>query len=393
MIRFLAASLLVSSLFAQEVTNLDPEQAPVIGKEKQDPNAVPPQVAPKAPAEPMRSNPWFPVVEKNLGTYMSHEEAKGVFKFKNPNQEAQSIRHLQPSCACSKILLRVGARHFEYGGQANPGQIFETDEKGGNRKLVKEIPVAAGEEGEVEIHMEMTGVIGLRSATLDLHLTDPTLPLAKIKFEATGAQMYLVSPAEVNLNTMTWAESREFQVTVTSPILKDFNIVRMDEAGKDFKVTYEKAMDNGAARWVIKGTYGPVSAESGSGGMLRFFTDQANANNFQVRVAAFVKGPLEVRPGAFLSLGMIRKGTARKQQVVFEPNDQTDLQATSITFDKLTVPQEFVSCSQSKDGKKLVLELNISDQAPAGMLRGNIVVKTNHPGLPEKVLMFNGYVR
>jgi len=258
---------------------------------------------------------------------------------------------------------------------------------------VNEIQVEAGEEGEVEVHIEMHGVQGVRQATLDVHTTDEKQQQFKLKWHATGAQMFVVSPAEVNLNKMTWNETREFTVTVTSPLNKDFNISRMDDAGKTFAVTWEKAMNGDAAVWTIHGKYGPVDGENGGGGVLKFYTDVRGDSSFMVRVMAMVQGPLEVKPGGFLPLGMIRKGTSMTKEIVFEPNDGTKLEATSLTFEKLTMSEEFVTVTSKQDGGKLILSMVVSPQAPAGLLKGDLLVMLNHPLVKEKRIMFNGFVR
>jgi hypothetical protein len=106
-----------------------------------------------------------------------------------------------------------------------------------------------------------------------------------------------------------------------------------------------------------------------------------------------VQGPLEVKPGGFLPLGLVRKGTGVKKEIVFEPNDGFALEATALKFEKMSMDGQFVTASQRKDGNKLVVELLISDQAPTGMLKGELVVELNHPLVKDKRIMFNGFVR
>ena len=127
--------------------------------------------------------------------------------------------------------------------------------------------------------------------------------------------------------------------------------------------------------------------------MLKFYTDVRGDSSFQVRVMAMVQGPLEVKPGGFLPLGMIRKGSAMVKEIVFEPNDGTKLEATSMNFEKLTMGAEFVTATSKLDGGKLIVSMSVSPQAPAGLLKGDLVVHLNHPLVKEKRIMFNGFVR
>lgn len=339
-------------------------------------------------------NAWFPVVDADLGTVVGEDHVSTKFPFKNPGQQEIEWRNLQGSCQCSKAVIRVGDRVYEHTTKPRPMivRVQQNSEGKEFKEEVQYIPVGPGEAGEVEVHMEMQGVTGPREATLKIHGTDMETPETLLKWVATGAKLLVVSPAEVNLNQMTWNDQREFEVTVTSPIYKDFNLLRMDEA-KGFDVKWEKSMNGDQAVWTIKGKYGPLGEEAGTGGSLKFYTDLRGESSFLVRVVAFVQGPLEVKPGGFLPLGRVAKGTKAIRDVVFQPNDGTKLEVVKFRFEKLSVDEGFVAATQTKDGDNLVVHLEIKDSTPVGMLRGELVVELNHPVVKEKRILFNGWVR
>ncbi|MCA8974438.1 MAG: DUF1573 domain-containing protein [Planctomycetes bacterium] len=341
-------------------------------------------------------NTWFPVTEIDLGTFFGAEHATGKFSFENPGESEILWRGLQGSCTCAKAVVRIGDRTYELSSKPTPNLLVRLD-KGADgseiRETVKQIAIGPGEKGEVEVHLDIPNVPGPRQAHLDVHTTDERLPQFKLKWKATSAKLFVVSPAEINLNKMTWNETREFTVTVTSPLHKDFNITSMDDAGEAFDVNYEKTMNGDMATWTIHGKYGPVGSDVAGGGMLKFVTDVRGATSFTVRVMALVQGPLEVKPGGFLPFGMIRHGKELKKEVSFEPNDGLKIEATKLTFEKLTVPEEFVAVSSHNDGNKLIVEIVVNDKAPAGLLKGELVVDLNHPLVKQKRIMFNGFVR
>lgn len=387
------AAVLALTTPAQQKTDSAKTTEVQVGDGKQvksvAPQPLPPQTAPLPP------NPWFPVVEQDLGTFFNHEEAVGHFRFKNPRKKAVEWKNLLGSCQCSKAVITLPGRKYELTSkpQNTLVRVTRTDDGPEQRDVVQQVTVQPEEEGEIEVHMEMTGISGPKQATIDIHTNDAELPMLRLRWTATGAQMFLVSPAEVSLNAMTWAESREFTVTVTSPVQKDFNIVRMDET-KDFDVKWEKALVNGLATWTIRGKYGPITSEGPTGGgVLKFTTDAKNDSSFLVRVMAMVKGPMEVKPGSFVAFGRIAKGTSRSEKIVFEPNDGQNLEATALRFEKLTLEQQFITAKTTKDGNKLVVEIEVSKDAPPGLVRGDLVVELNHPHVKEKRLMFNGFVR
>ncbi|MCK5943654.1 MAG: hypothetical protein KAI24_16850, partial [Planctomycetes bacterium] len=240
--------------------------------------------------------------------------------------------------------------------------------------------------------LDMNKITGGKHATLDIHTTDPVEPHSKLTFRATGAQLFGVAPKEINLNKMTWNETREFNATVSSTIQKEWEILSVD-APDAFDVKWEKVQNGEYTAYRISGTYGPVNSEVGGGGMLKFRTNVNNGATFDLRVLAFVQGPLDVKPGGFLTLGLIRKGKPIKKSITFTPNDGTDLKATEMTFEKMTLKPGFISATQRKDGNDLVVELSVAENAPTGLVKGELVVKLNHPLIKEKRIMFNGFVR
>jgi len=361
---------------------------------------LPQPVAPQPGTTPRQTtasggNPWFPVTIQDLGTFFGSGDAVGTYKFKNPTDNQIEWKNLTGSCQCARSEIRIGDRTYNLSGKPKANVLTRVVRgKGGpdQNEVVQQITIGPNEEGEVECHLDMHSITGPKQATLEIHTTDPALPMVRLQFSATGAQLFTVAPADVNLNKMTWAESRDFNVTVTSPLHKDWNILRMEDH-KGFTATWEKSVTNGMTSWTIKGKYGPVDSEMGGGGQLKFFTDVRGESTFNVRVSAFVQGPLEVKPGCFLVLGLVPKGTSLKKEIVFEPNDGSSLEAKSFRFEKISLGSEFVTASQHKDGNKLVVELAIANNAPTGLLKGDLVVELNHPLVKEKRIMFNGFVR
>lgn len=340
-------------------------------------------------------NTWFEVLTRDLGTFYGSGEAHGEFPFENPNDSEVEWISLTPSCQCTSADITVGDRHYRLLNK--PKRLVRvTQDPGQPEKLenVAKILVGPHESGKVETHLDMHNITGGKHATLDIHSTDANEPHTKLTFRATGAQLFTISPKEINLNKMTWNETREFTVTVMSPMQKDWSILRMDDAGKAFDVKWERAENQGGnTAWTITGKYGPVDSEVGGGGVLHFHTDVNGGGSFQVRVLAFVQGPLEVKPGGFLTLGLIRHGNALTKEITFEPNDGVDLQVENLEFQKTTLSTEFLHATSRKDGANLIVEMSVDETAPKGLVKGELVIKLNHPLVPEKRIMFNGFVR
>lgn len=373
-------------------------QACAVAQDARSTGAVEPAKPAPAPAPfpgpRMPGNTWFEVTDQDLGTYFGEGEATGVFEWKNPTDHAVEWTNLTGSCQCLRAVIHAGDRRYEMRPKHQPPLVRVTRDASGREvtEPITQISIGPNESGTVEVFLDMHGITGPKFATLDAHTTDPGLPHLKLRWTATGAQLFTISPQEVQLNKMTWNETRDFTVTVTSAIHKDFEITRMDNA-KAFDVTWEKSTTGDRAIWTIKGKYGPVGEDVVGGGVLKFHTDIPNGATFSVRVMAFVQGPLEVKPGGFLPLGMIRHGTTLHKEIVFEPNDGATLELTGYRFEKLRGSEDYLRVTSSKDGNKLVVALEVLDQAPTGLLRGDLVVELNHPLIKEKRILFNGFVR
>ncbi len=372
------------------------------------------QVAPVKPTKVLKPNPvgvsrpqlqrnqsarggnsWFPVTVRELGTFYGQGEAIGTFNFKNPHDDAIEWRSLQPSCQCASAEITIGDRIYRVIAKPTKRVVRVTKRAGQPDKLenVRSITIGPGEEGVVETRLNMHNITGVKSATLDIHSTDPVEPQCKLTFRATGAELFTISPKEVNLNKMTWNETREFKVVVSGSATKDWEILGMDNADDAFDVKWEKTGTGQVTSYTISGKYGPVNGETGGGGVLKFRTNLNGSASFNVRVLAFVQGPLDVKPGGFLTLGLIRKGKTITKNILFEPNDGFDLKATDLVFEKTSLAKEFITATQRKDGDKLIIELSVANNAPTGLVKGELVVKLNHPLIKEKRIVFNGFVR
>ncbi|HEB53557.1 MAG TPA: hypothetical protein ENI87_09925 [bacterium] len=391
--------LLGLPLFAQEAqeTAVPVDKAALVkkSKAKQAPREPSSVQKPRPGTKASGGNSWFPVTVRELGTFYGQGEAVGVFQFTNPHDQEIEWRGLTPSCQCAKAEIRIGDRIYRVitKPQKRLVRVISRDGQPDKLENVRSITIGPKESGEVETRLNMHNITGGKSATLDIHSTDPVEPHIKLTFRATGAQLFQVSPKEVNLNKMTWNETREFTARVSSTVQKDWEILAMDDAGEAFDVSWEKVQNGENTSYVIHGKYSPGDSEHAGGGVLKFRTNVNGTATFSLRVLAFVQGPLEVKPGGFLTLGLIRRGKPISKKVEFIPNDGVDLQATELVFEKTSLAKEFIQAKPSKDGKKLVIELSVSDNAPKGLVRGELVVKLNHPLVKEKRILFNGFVR
>lgn len=347
-----------------------------------------------APAPVDVKNRWFEVTEQDLGTFLEGETATGTFRFRNPDSDtAHQLQYFQPSCTCAKTIIRVGDRRYELANEPKPNSIYRiTSENGSERELVDHVAVAGGESGSIEVQLNLQGVQGAKEATVTFQTTDEQMRFASLKSHARATTFFAITPSEINLNKMSWKDQRDFTCQVTSPIQQDFEITGHDPLPPKMTVEYQKELRDGRAVWTVSGTYGPNVDPNAGGGIVNLHTNVQD-KKVQVRVMAWVEGPLNFRPGGFLPLGMIRANEGAERVVEIEPTDDFDLQVDSVELKNLSIPEQFVHVTSEKDGKILKVRLAISRDVPRRLVRGDLIVHLNHPAARTKEFQFNGFVR
>lgn len=356
--------------------------------------------APKAPIKTTQDagappNDWVSDPEIDLGTHLEGEVARGSWSFRNPTGQPQSIKSFQPSCTCSKVVVRIGERSYRIENQPRPHTIYrvEVDKDGHeNKEMVESVPVGADEEGAVDVEIDLHNINGRKEASATIHTSDEKNRVLTLKATAFATQFFQVSPPEVNLNKMGWQETRNFSVRIVSPIQKDFEITGHDTLPDHMELSYKKEMNGEQAVWVVDGTYGPGVDPKAGGGIINLRTD-VQGKAVQVRVVAWIEGPLNIRPGTFVPLGRIASGTGGEKEIEIEPTDDFDLQVVKIELKNLTVDEKFITVTPRKDGKVLKITIAVAPNAPRRLVRGDVLVYLNHPSLEVQEFQFNGFVR
>ncbi len=387
--RLWLCAVATSSLAAQEIAP-PPNQLSVPGA----PGPVP---APPPPADwtTPAPNAWFEQTQCDLGLFYDEEEAVGRFKFRNPREQPHQLSNLQPNCACSKAIVRVGDRTYEIGADK---LLYRAITKDGTevKERVAHVNVGAGEGGEVEVHMTMTGIRGPKEAGLMVQSSDQELPLINLRWRATGAQYFVVEPPDVNLNEMAWGDKRDFEFRITSPLKSDFNLLSHEPLAKGMQVQFDKEMQDGKAVWRVRGSYGPEVDERDQGGTITFKTD-IDGKSVAARILAYIKGPLTMKPGGFVSLGHVPTSEGREVEVVLTPNGEFDLQVEQLEVARLSGlkedQRELVHFTHRREGKDIKVVIRVDQGMTPTYLNGLLKIHLNHPACRLKEVMFNGFVR
>jgi len=344
-------------------------------------------------------NDWFDRTRLQMGDHLKKEVVKGLFKFRNPHGVPVEWKAFSGSCQCAKAVIRVGKRKYSLTKAPVNNALHKIDLKNGVevKTKVESIIVHPGESGDVEVHMEMAGIQGVKDASLQFATSDKKHPLMLLKWEAMGIKLFNIRPADFFLNDMKWEDEKSFRFTVTSSVKKDFKLLDHEPLPSYVKVKKKQlTLPDGTPAWEVSGTFGP-KADPGSGGAnIKFKTDLDN-KVVAMNVIANVLGPITITPGTFIPLGLIRRKKGAEREVTITPNGDFDLVIEKVEFQQLTIGREYLEVQHKKNGKNLVLSIKVLAGAEPGkravIVRGKILVHLNHPAVKIKNFSFNGILR
>lgn len=365
----------------------------------QDGGATAPQGGVSDPnkATPADNGPkWVTESTRSLEVPIGATDVVGKFAFVNPSDATVEFREMNASCACTSSTIRIGERTFVLIPKPKSLLQVVTTPEGEKRVPVASISVGPRESGEFELHLDMSGSTS-KSVSLDVHTTDPASPMLHLTINALGQRVLIVEPEEVDLGIVEPRAKREFSVRVHSKVTKDFNIENNADLPPNVTATWEKTMVDGAATWTLHGVYTASDKRvAGAPEMdavgVKFATDLSTEKQIVLRVVAKIGRPVEVAP-SFLSLGQLRQGKARTESLRLHRTDGATLAVTSVKFENLSLPQQFVTATIKQDGAATTVEITIAENAPRGLLRGDIVIELDHPQVTEQRVLFNGFIR
>jgi hypothetical protein len=394
-------SLVASGLPAQEINNSKARSTGAAdslgGQDGNRSSQRPPQ--PKAIRQLRTGTPnrWFDRTKLFMGEFLDKERVTGKFAFKHPGGGPVSFKNLAGSCQCAQAVITVGDRVYELTKKPVSNSLHRID-KGDDGKLVRKrithLNVEPGEEGTIEVQMEMGGMQGYKDATLSITTTDPAMKQVTLAWQAKGVKLFNITPNDVFLNNMKWGDTRKFAFIVESEVKPDFKLLDAEDLPPYVKIS-KKLIDrpNGKKAWKVDGTFGPNADPKSGGAALKFKTDW-KGREVQLNIIATITGPVSIEPGTFISFGKIRKGEGAERKVTITPNGDFKIEATKIEFQDVTLDGKYISASAVQEDGKLVVTVKIAKEAEGAFLvRGKMILHLNHPAIGTKKFNFNGILR
>jgi hypothetical protein len=130
---------------------------------------------------------------------------------------------------------------------------------------------------------------------------------------------------------------------------------------------------------------------------VRVFTNDAVTPEIELVIKADVRSLIEVDPGYARFVTVLGETREPSRQLVW-PETEEDFEVLAVRS-----PYRFLEASfrparederrSGREGRQWVVELELAPSAPLGPLADYVVVRTNHPRLPELQIPVSGFVR
>lgn len=349
------------------------------------------QAKPPAKDAAPPTNAWFGETVRNLYLEPGATEVTALFPFQNPTDQPVEWRNLEPSCSCAANKVILGDRTYTKKPKMQPLVQLVHGPDGDSEVTVPSIQIGAHERGQIELRLDLHDVEGTKAISFDIHTTDPAMPMVRLKVNATVPPPFVLDPPDVNLKAVAYGETREFQVTARSRLKPDFDITLVQPVPPELTITATKELTDGVATWTIHGTFRATNLNLAAS-MLRFDTNIEKAKVLTIRCLANVIPPIEAQP-RFVTLGTIKLGTKATGRIRLVSHDGQLPKVTSVRFERLNVPPNYLSMRTTNDGNDIVVEFEVAADTPAGVVQGDVVVNLDHPQLKQQRVPFNGFIR
>jgi hypothetical protein len=108
-------------------------------------------------------------------------------------------------------------------------------------------------------------------------------------------------------------------------------------------------------------------------------TNHPKEPQVEIPVTAIVKGNVEASPGMFF-FGYIKKGQVARTTVVLRNASESPL-----AIERIESPLDFlvVDITEKQAGREYLVTATLTDPAPLGSVKGDVVVHTNDPHQPQ----------
>ena len=302
----------------------------------------------------------FRAYSHDLGVLYEGSKLKRTLSFQNVGKEDLVISQVRPSCTCLQAeLLKTAA--------------------------------APGDGGEIMLTFDTAGLRGVQEYAVYVHSNDPVSPVVQVRVSAAiRPTKLLVSTRRIHFGDVDANLGAIREIYVKDP--GDGSIVVTDVVSDSPFLqasVVATARGRGEERiFPVLLTLRPGLPLGAFEGGITVISNHPKEPSLRIPVFARVKGDIEVSPEV-LFLGFVRRGQSASKSVTLRART-----GAGFGVDSVRTSSDFITADLSSGDPRMdyVVTVGLSETAPPGLVRGEVVILTDSPRQPRIVVPVSAFV-
>ena len=250
--------------------------------------------------------------------------------------------------------------------------------------------IPAGGDGEIKALLVTANQRRVVAKELYVHSNDPISPMVRLAVTGYVRPTELVfSPRSINLGEPRRTESARAEVYVPSFEEDKVEITSVSCASPYLTAELLPSDAKGRPGYVIKVTLNPGAPVGEFTSSISIVSNHWKQPKVEIPVSAVIRGNIDLDSDSFF-LGFVKKGDEKKCAVTISTVHKDPLKIDKIDN---PIPYLSVDINPKVEGKEYVLTAKLKPDAPAGNIKGEVVIHTNDPDQPLLRLPVYAYVK
>lgn len=244
-----------------------------------------------------------------------------------------------------------------------------------------------GEQGKVTVRFNTHGRYGKQSEGVYLHSNDPITPLLPLRLSGILQSSALsVSQRTVDFGALRSAQGETTELTLFDPADLTFQVREVSSSSKSVKYTLLPP-DKAHSDYRLDVTLPPGLPVGDFTACLTILTTHHKESTLTIPLHANILPNLDLQP-ELIHFGRVKQGEAATKQLTL-----TLYASVPWKIERMSVPVDYVTVETGPQNKEsTTLTLRLTEKAPVGTIKTQLVVQTTHPDYHEITIPIYGVV-
>jgi hypothetical protein len=302
----------------------------------------------------------FDAYSCDLGSLDEGVQVERIVTFRNAGERDLTVSRVRPTCTCIQV-----------------------------EDFTKTVP--PGRTGSIAFTYDTKGMRGAQMRGLYIESNDPVSPLVQIEVGVlVRPGTLLVSTRRVDLGTVDYEKGAARELYIKDPGDGSLDIRDVRSDSQLLEVTFAGAAPpEGKDRvFPLRVSLKPGSPVGPFRGSITVDSNHPKEPMLTIPVTARIKGDIEIHPET-LFLGFVQRAQPASGSVTLLP---ASARGFSITDVRVSSDLFTATASPAYSGKGYEVIVAVSDAAPAGLLKAELIVRTSSSLQPTITLPISAYV-